>query len=118
MRCALILAVALALLTAAANAGDFSEGPKLEVHLGIWNYEAPLFGNGNSNGQNRGQYQPHRQYVISSTNTFAGSYYVESGHCYFQPPTGPPRRSNKAASPASTIWPSDSNTKPASPASK
>ena len=89
MRCALILAVALALLPAAAHAGDFSEGPKLEVHLGVWNYEAPLFGNGNSNGQNRGQYQPRRQYVISPTNTFAGSYYVESGHCYFQPPTGP-----------------------------
>jgi hypothetical protein len=89
MRCALILAVTLALLPAAAHAGDFSEGPKLEVHLGVWNYEAPLFGNGNSNGQNRGQYQPRRQYVISPTNTFGGSYYVESGHCYFQPPTGP-----------------------------
>ena len=86
MRRALILAVGLISLAAPLRAGDFSEGPKLEIHSLFWNYEAPLFGNGN--GHNSGQYQPRRQFVVSPTESFTGSYYVESGHCYFQPQAG------------------------------
>jgi hypothetical protein len=82
-----LIAIALISLASPSRAGDFFEGPKLEVHLGFWNYEAPLFGNGNS--QNHMQYQPRRQYMIAPTDSFAGSYYVESGHYYFQPPAGP-----------------------------
>jgi hypothetical protein len=87
MRRALIMAVGIILLAAPSRAGDFSEGPKIVLGYGPWRYEAPLFGNGNS--QSGGQYQSHRHYVISPTDSFAGSYYVEAGNYYFQPPAGP-----------------------------
>jgi hypothetical protein len=89
MRRALIIAVGFISLAAPSRAGDFFEGPKVEIHLGFWNYEAPLFGNGNGNS---GQYQPRRQYVVSPTESFTGAYYVESGHCYFQPQAGQRQR--------------------------
>src|SRR5882672_3446247 len=89
MRRALIMAVGIILLAAPSRAGDFSEGPKIVVGFGPWRYEAPLFGNGNGSNQNGGQYQVRRHYVISPTDSFAGSYYVEAGHYYFQPPAGP-----------------------------
>jgi len=44
---------------------------------------------GTNNRGNTRQYQPHRQHLVPQTSRFSGSYYVERGKHYFQPPRSP-----------------------------
>lgn len=44
---------------------------------------------GTNNRGNTRQYQPRRQHLVPQTSRFSGSYYVERGKHYFQPPRSP-----------------------------
>ena len=81
----LILAVGAAWLLIRLGGEAVASGPKIEIYINplITNTVDELFGNGSRhNGQRARQ---SRQHVISHSDRFHGSYYVEKGSHYYQP---------------------------------